>query len=63
MTKNEQGQTIAALLEERRGYVVRGLDDRVALVDAKLREIGHQAAKPSSRAERRPSSRSRSGKR
>lgn len=32
----------AALLEERRGYVARGLDDRVAQVDAELaRLVGH----------------------
>lgn len=28
---------VAALLEERRGYVVRGLDGRVAQVDEQLR--------------------------
>ncbi|MFI5955817.1 hypothetical protein [Cryptosporangium sp. NPDC051539] len=30
---------IAALLEERRGYVARGLDDRVAQVDAELQRL------------------------
>ena len=33
---------IPALLEERRGYVLRGLTDRVALVDAALAAEGHQ---------------------
>jgi len=32
--------TVAALIEERRGYVVRGLADRVAQVDAELARFG-----------------------
>ena len=31
---------IEALLEERRGYVVRNLPDRVAQVDAEIRRLG-----------------------
>ena len=31
---------IEALLEERRGYVVRGLKDRVAQVDAEIERLG-----------------------
>ena len=31
---------IEALLEERRGYVVRGLKDRVAQVDAQIEALG-----------------------
>lgn len=31
---------IAALLEERRGYVLRGLRDRVAQVDAEIERLG-----------------------
>ena len=38
-----QAETIAALLEERRGYVVRGLADRVKAVDAELARLGHKA--------------------
>ncbi len=38
-----QDETIAALLEERRGYVVRGLTDRVKAVDEQLALIGHKA--------------------
>ena len=34
---------VAALLEERRGYVVRGRDDRVADVDAELKRRGVKA--------------------
>jgi hypothetical protein len=37
---------IAALLRERRGYVVRGLDDRVAAVDEQLELRGYVGAKP-----------------
>jgi hypothetical protein len=32
---------IAALLLERRGYVMRGRHDRVAMVDDVLRSLGH----------------------
>lgn len=32
---------ITALLEERRGYIVRGLDNRVAGVDAELKRLGY----------------------
>jgi hypothetical protein len=39
-----QDETIAALLEERRGYVMRGLPDRVAVVDAELARLGHRVA-------------------
>jgi hypothetical protein len=35
---------IAALLEERRGYLVRGLKDRAAEVDAELARVGHKSA-------------------
>lgn len=38
-----QAETIAALLEERRGYVVRGLPDRVKAVDEQLARLGHKA--------------------
>ena len=55
MTKEEQKATIAALLEERRGYVNRGEDARVAEVDKQLKALGHGAQKRSSQAEKRPS--------
>ena len=35
---------IDALLDERRGYVVRGLADRVKAVDAQLARLGHRVA-------------------
>ena len=34
---------IAALLEERRGYVARNLPERVKLVDAELIRMGYKA--------------------
>lgn len=43
---------IEALLSERQGYVVRGLDDRVAAVDASLAALGYEpetAASPKPR--------------
>lgn len=55
MTKEDTQATIAALLEERRGYVVRSEDERVAQVDAQLRALGHGAKRPSERASSRPS--------
>lgn len=33
---------VDALLRERQGYVVRGLEDRVAAVDASLAALGHK---------------------
>jgi len=39
----ERDPYIDALLEERRGYVVRGLDDRVAQVDEQLALRGYTA--------------------
>lgn len=51
---------IEALMEERRGYVMRGLRDRVAQVDAALAALGHApeiettAAEPAETAARRP---------
>lgn len=57
-TNEEKKAMIAALLEERRGYVNRGDDDRVAQVDAQLRRLGGSAEKPSQRAQRRPGLRS-----
>ena len=60
MTKEDEKATIAALLEERRGYVLRGETDRVVQVDAQLRHLGHDAEKPASRATRRPASRAAS---
>lgn len=37
--------TIAALLRERNGYVVRGLDDRVAAVDEQLAIRGYAGSR------------------
>jgi hypothetical protein len=57
---NEQRKTyITGLIEERRGYANRGLDDKVAEVDAELRRMGHEASVPQERAERRPAARKR----
>lgn len=57
MTKEDQKATIAALLEERRGYMLREETDRVAQVDAQLKVLGHDAEKASKRAQRRPAQR------
>jgi hypothetical protein len=40
MTEEERQRLIVALEQERAGYVLRGLDDRVADVDATLRRLG-----------------------
>lgn len=40
---------IAALLTEREGYARRGLDDRVAQVDAQLDAQGYRREKPARR--------------
>lgn len=54
VTKEEQARTIAALLEERKGYVQREDTERVAAVDAELKRLGAYAEKPSQRAQKRP---------
>jgi hypothetical protein len=38
----EQERMIQGLLNERRGYEMRGKKDRVALVDQQLRELGFE---------------------
>ncbi len=38
-----QSDLITAYLEERRGYVARGLTERVKLVDAELARLGYKA--------------------
>jgi hypothetical protein len=53
-TEELNKQYIAGLLEERRQHVAAGRDERVELVDAELRRVGHKADKPAKRAERRP---------
>lgn len=45
---------IAALLRERRAYEIHGDKGGVKAVDAELRRLGHEAAPPAKRAERRP---------
>ena len=37
---------VTALLEERRGYVIRGDQGRVAEVDAELARVGYRVAAP-----------------
>lgn len=41
-------RAIEALLWERKGYITRGLDDRVAGVDAALAALGYEVEKPAS---------------
>ena len=60
MTNEEQADTIRALLHEREGYVARGQADRVKLVDKELARLGHEAEKPSQRAQKRPSAKAKS---
>jgi hypothetical protein len=40
-------EAVAALLRERLGYVHRGLDARVALVDAELKKLGYKPSRTS----------------
>lgn len=59
-------EIIAALQEERRGYVLRGLSDRVADVDSELARLGSAPpVDPTSTVEEAggASARSRSGRR
>lgn len=54
MTSEQRAAQIAALLEERRGYEIKGDADKVAQVDAELRAHGYEGAPPAARAEKRP---------
>lgn len=51
-TAATEDAVVAGLLTEREGYIARGLDDRVAAVDAELKRLG--AAVPKARAAKRP---------
>lgn len=42
-------QQIDALLAERRGYVLRGLTERVRLVDDELARLGHRVERTATR--------------
>lgn len=54
MTDEQRKAQIAALLRERRGYAIHGKDDRVAAVDAALRQLGASGTAPVERAAKRP---------
>jgi hypothetical protein len=50
--RGTEREEIAALLEERAGYLIRELADRVDAVDRELERLGHQAdqSRPKKRA-------------
>lgn len=53
MNDEQRNAHIAALLEERAGYVKRGLEDRVLQVEEQLRALGAEGAPPQKRATKR----------
>jgi hypothetical protein len=53
VTNEERKATIAGLIEERRGCEARGLTDRVAQIDKRLRELGAEGQPPAKRASKR----------
>jgi hypothetical protein len=53
-TKEQERAYIAGLLAERAGLEQKGDDEAVKAVDAELKRMGHEAAAPAQRAERRP---------
>lgn len=57
MTNEQRAAHIKALLHERSIYEKRGNTTGVTEVDEELRKIGHEAAAPQKRAERRPAAR------
>lgn len=59
MTNEQRAAHIKALLHERSVYEKRGNTSGVAEVNDELRKVGHEGATTISRAERRPSSRTR----
>lgn len=54
MTDEEKARHIASLVNERRGYEMRGLTDRIRAVDAELHLLGQSASTPAARATKRP---------
>lgn len=59
MTNEQRTRYIKGLLEEKNGYLARGLADKAAAVDDQLRLMGHEAQTPQERASRRPSPRAK----
>lgn len=52
MTDEQTKVTIQALLDERKGYAMYDMPDRVKQVDEALKAIGYKAAAPAKRAEK-----------
>lgn len=57
MTDDQRKAYLAALIEERNGYLASGRNDRAAEVDAELARWGEQGEAPAARAEKRPRTR------
>jgi len=53
MTAEKRKELIAALIEERRGYVLYGNKDDVAGVDAELARLGLEGSPPARRSAKR----------
>ena len=53
-TKEQEAAYIAGLLRERAGREQEGDEKSVKVIDAELRRVGHKAAAPAKRAEKRP---------
>ena len=53
-TKEQEAAYIAALLRERAGREIDEDEDALKAIDAELRRVGHKAASPAKRAEKRP---------
>lgn len=53
MTDEQRTRMIAALIEERRGYLLAGKTDRAGQVDVQLRLLGAEGSPPAKRATKR----------
>lgn len=53
----QRAATIKALLQERYYAAVKGDQDTLDQIEKELRRLGHEAARPEERAEKRPASR------
>ena len=56
-TEEQRKAKIAALLREQYYATVQGDKTTLGLIEVELRRLGHEAEKPSDRAERRPAAR------
>lgn len=59
MNDKEKAERLAGLIEERRGYIARGLKDRVTEIEAEIAKITGEAKPAAARSTKRPAATSK----